>query len=292
MLDSSELEGRIDLEQPALFELPPIDAPEPQLKQLPRPIWTENKARLIARYIRLFEMITKHGTYIDGFAGPQQPERPEMWAAKLVLDVEPKWLRHFYLFEKSRPGCDLLKYLKASDPVREEREVEVFCGDFNTKICELLDSGRIGQREATFCLLDQRTFECHWKTVERLARYKTAGNNKIELFYFLAGWWYRRAVTAVKNESVLTDWWGREDWSRLRTMKLPEVRDEIVSRFKSELLYTWAMPWPILDQNGRDMYYMIHATDHREAPMLMRRAYEEAVQPSTPSQQLCFWSEG
>jgi three-Cys-motif partner protein len=289
MADPLEPEGQVEPEQRTLFELPPVTAAEPQLKQLPHPIWTENKAKLIAKYIHLFLMITKHGTYIDGFAGPQQPEKPEMWAAKLVLDVEPKWLRHFYLFEKRKAGCDLLKYLKASHVGPAEREVEVFCGDFNEEIDKLLNSGRIGQKEATFCLLDQRTFECHWKTVEKLARYKMAGNNKIELFYFLAGWWYRRAVTAIKDESVLTNWWGRDDWSRLRTMKLHEVRDEIVSRFKSELLYMSAMAWPILDRNGRDMYYMIHTTDHSEAPMQMRRAYEQAVQPTTPPLQSEFW---
>jgi three-Cys-motif partner protein len=289
MADPLEHEGQVEPEQRTLFELPPITAAEPQLRQLPHPIWTENKAKLIAKYIHLFLMITKHGTYIDGFAGPQQPEKPEMWAAKLVLDVEPKWLRHFYLFEKRKAGCDLLKYLKASHVGPTEREVEVFCGDFNEEIDKLLNSGRIGQKEATFCLLDQRTFECHWKTVEKLARYKMAGNNKIELFYFLAGWWYRRAVTAIKDESVLTNWWGRDDWSRLRTMKLHEVRDEIVSRFKSELLYMSAMAWPILGRNGRDMYYMIHTTDHSEAPMQMRRAYEQAVQPTTASLQSEFW---
>lgn len=235
-------------------------------------------------------MITKHGSYIDGFAGPQQPDRPEMWAAKLVLEIEPKWLRHFYFFEKSKPGCDLLKYLKASNSVPGDREVEVFCGDFNVELARLLSSGRIGQREATFCLIDQRTFECHWNTVEKLARYKTGGNNKIELFYFLAGWWYRRAVTAVRRESVLRDWWGRSDWPTLRRMKLLEVKEEFVRRFKAELGYRWAMAWPILDRNGRDMYYMVHSTDHLEAPMLMRRAYEEAVQPSEIALQLELWA--
>lgn len=58
---------------------------EPMIKRPRHPIWTENKARLIERYLRYFVMITKHGTYIDGFAGPQEPGQPEMWAAKLVM---------------------------------------------------------------------------------------------------------------------------------------------------------------------------------------------------------------
>lgn len=289
MRRDSEVEGEIGPVQQTLFELPPVESIELRLPQLPHPIWTENKARFIAKYIYLFEMITKHGTYIDGFAGPQQPDRPEMWAAKLVLDIEPKWLRHFYFFEKTKAGCDLLKYLEASSAIVSDREVEIFPGDFNIELDKLLSSGRIGQKEATFCLLDQRTFECHWTSVEKLARYKTGGSNKIELFYFLAAWWYRRAVTAVKHESLLIEWWGRSDWDKLRSMKLFDVRDEFVSRFKGELNYRSAMAWPISDKNGRDMYYMIHCTDHADAPMLMRRAYEEAVQPLKKALQYEMW---
>jgi three-Cys-motif partner protein len=265
--------------QPKLLEFDSGTDVEPRVRQLAYPIWTENKAKLIARYIFLFELITKHGTYIDGFAGPQRADEPEMWAAKLVLDIQPQWLRHFYLFEKDKAGCDLLKYLKASHVGPKDREIEVFPGDFNVMIDSLLNSGKIGQKEATFCLLDQRTFECHWKTVKKLAAYKTAKSNKFELFYFLAGWWYRRAVTAVKHDPVLENWWGRSDFGDLRVRKLPDVRDEMVTRFKSELGYKSAKAWPILDKSGRDMYFMIHATDYLGAPALMERAYAEAVQP-------------
>jgi hypothetical protein len=36
------------------------------------------------------------------------------------------------------------------------------------------------------------------------------------------------------------------------------------------------------------MYYMIHATDHPEAPHLMSRAYEKAIQPKETPEQLGF----
>jgi hypothetical protein len=42
-----------------------------------------NKARLIYRYLFYFVLVTKHGTYIGGFAGPQGVQ--ENWAAQLVL---------------------------------------------------------------------------------------------------------------------------------------------------------------------------------------------------------------
>ena len=75
---------------------------EPKIKRIRRPIWTEHKAKLIERYLYFFVLVTRHGNYIDGFAGPQEPEKPDMWAAKLVLESEPRWLKRFFLFDLSR----------------------------------------------------------------------------------------------------------------------------------------------------------------------------------------------
>jgi hypothetical protein len=47
-------------------------------------MWTAHKARFIERYLYYFVLVTKHGTYIDGFAGPQQPDDADMWTAKRV----------------------------------------------------------------------------------------------------------------------------------------------------------------------------------------------------------------
>jgi len=57
-------------EQP-LFDPGPATPAEILTRALDRPVWSENKADLIARYLRYFVFITKHGTYIDPFAGPQ-----------------------------------------------------------------------------------------------------------------------------------------------------------------------------------------------------------------------------
>lgn len=89
-------------QQATLFELgdPPVQRSVVKLRPLRNPIWTENKARLIERYLYYFVLITKHGTYIDGFAGPQYPDKLNAWAARLVLETEPKWLRHFFLCDQ------------------------------------------------------------------------------------------------------------------------------------------------------------------------------------------------
>ena len=271
------------------------DFKEPEVKRLAHPIWTENKAKLIERYLQYFVFITRHGTYIDGFAGPQAPDKPEMWAAKLVLDSEPKWLRHFHLFDIEPEQIARLEELKASQPPRDTRgrkvtrDITIYPGDFNENIYTLLGSGSISQTEATFCLLDQRAFQCKWSTLEALAKYKEPGHNKIELFYFLAvGWLGRSIAGTTRNTQVLDEWWGRDDWGQLRGQRRHKQAQVVAQRFKDEFGYKSVKPWPIFERpekGGNIMYFMIHATDHPEAPRLMARAYDRAVF-SEPFEQL------
>jgi three-Cys-motif partner protein len=268
---------------------------EPQQKPLRHPIWTENKAKLIERYLYYFVMITKHGTYIDAFAGPQEPGKDGMWAAKLVLESEPRWFRHFFLYERDRGKAQALEELRASQPASPKREIVVECDDSNQLLRDMLKRRDIKEKEATFCLLDQRTFECEWKTVEGLATYKVAPQPKIELFYFLANSWLPRAFAAQKDTSVIERWWGRGDWEPLREMGEQERLYAFVRRFKDDLGYASVKPYPIFEKQGgggHTMYYMIHATDHPDAPMLMRRAYERAVEPKESMEQMSLFIDG
>src|ERR1051326_3914155 len=193
-------------EEPVLFQIPPKPDAEIKVAPVDRPLWTGSKARLIQRYIKLFIMITHHGNYIDGFAGPQSPEnRDDMWSAKLVLELEPKWLRRFYLCDVNR---DQYKFLQELKKEHADRNIAIKQADCNVWLPEIVKE--IQPKEATFCLLDQRMFECHWATVESIARHKKA-QNKIEIFYFVPTGWWRRSVTALGDERVLKAWWGRSD---------------------------------------------------------------------------------
>lgn len=284
----------MDADHPSLFNLPPAEEPEPRVRSLESPLWTEHKAHLIERYLYYFVLVTKHGNYLDGFAGPQEPDRPEMWAAKLVLESEPRWLRKFFLFDADPAQLERLEALKRSQPPlsaprREPRRmIDVIHGDFNIRVRDVLASGVIGENEATFCLLDQRTFECHWSTLAALAGYKAG--RKIELFYFLPNAWLDRALVALKDTQVVERWWGRPDWDQLRRLPGQKRAERFAVRFKSELGYWSVKPWPIFERQSRSrlMYYMIHATDHPDAPGLMARAYSKAVQPREPAEQLAL----
>lgn len=276
-----------------LFQLPDPEPLRPKIKNPRSPVWTGNKAKLIERYLYYFVMITKGGIYIDGFAGPQDPDKPETWAAKRVLESQPRWLNEFHLFEKDQDQITALEQLRHDQPPRNrergepKRRIRIYPGDFNETLPTALRSGAIKRSRATFCLLDQRTFECHWGTLKGLAEHKPSVS-KIELFYFLPNAWFHRAMAAVRDRGILDAWWGRDDWASLQELRGVERAYLISTRFRREFGYWSAEPWAIYERpdGGRVMYYMIHATDHVAAPGLMARAYHRAVLPKEPPDQV------
>ncbi|MDI1247845.1 MAG: three-Cys-motif partner protein TcmP [Lacunisphaera sp.] len=268
----------------------PIGEKKLELKTAEAPVWTENKAQLIQRYLRYFVFITKHGTYLDAFSAPQSPDHADVsCAAKLVLESDPKWFRNFALFDLSKPGIAFLQNLATANTVTK-RTIHVIQGDSNVELPAFLAKNPIPEKEATFCLLDQRTFECDWQTVVEVAKHKKTGN-KIEVFYFLAQGWLDRSIAALGNPEVdLLKWWGNDDWKVLAKMPGSERGIYLAERFKKEFGYRYAYAFAIYQRDGIDagkvMFWMIHASDHEEAPKLMMRAYRNVVAPLEPIEQL------
>jgi len=260
-------------EEKLLFELPPANLVVAEKKFKERnPIWTECKAKLIERYLFYFVQITHTGTYIDAFAGPQESEKHEMWAAKLVIESCPRWLKNFYLFEFKDSQVKLIEKMRDGQPPRDKqknepkRKIEIYPGDFNSNIHTLLANNPIRDKEPTFCLLDQRTRECDWASVQTLATHKKGGN-KIELFYFFPEGWINRSISELEidKEKRLRKWWGNPNWIELLKRQGAARARYVSERFRSELNYKHVYPFPIYekkDKGGKVMYYMIHASDH------------------------------
>jgi three-Cys-motif partner protein len=286
-------------EEKTLFPLPPPNQIEPETKFRERnPIWTECKARLIERYLYYFVQVTHNGIYIDAFAGPQELDKPEMWAAKLVIESRPRWFGKFHLFELNDSSIKKLIEMRDSQPPLDKkkkepkRKIDIYPGDFNKNIAEVLQKNPVGDKEATFCLLDQRTRECDWQSVKTIATHKKGGN-KIELFYFFPEGWINRSIAELKNnkDEKLTRWWGNSDWKDLLKWTGPARARLVCGRFKSELNYKHVHPFAIYERKekgGRVMYYMIHASDHDAAPVLMNRAYGHALDTKESLDQMDF----
>lgn len=269
-------------------ELPRTPPPPKGIALLKKPIWTEQKAKLIAAYLRYFVMITRHGAYVDGFAGPQNSDDADSWSARLALNNQPQWMRQFVLCDLKAEQVARLDALRAAQPFVKGRRVAVMPGDFNTTWRAALTEARVRDKTATFCVLDQRTFECAWSTVEGIARFKSTGANKIELFYFLPIKWFDRAIAGLKDTAEVDQWWGGPEWRSFRTQSTYGRARMFSQRLETDLGYRFVRPWPIRDraEGGHVMYFMVHATDHEEAPLLMRRAYSFATATPECAEQL------
>ncbi len=248
-------------------------------------IWTSNKAQIIARYIYTFLSVTKNVIYIDAFSGRQdEADNEESWTAKNILEKRSVFLRKVYLFEQDARKIPPLQILaddfKPTKAAKNQPKIFVHHGDCNQEIPKVFDSegNKIRPRQAAFALLDQRTTECSWDLVKYLANLKQPSDvsHRVEILYFLAQGWLNRALktrtTASKNAETRA-WWGDDTWVELLKLK-PERRARyLVERFQS-LGYKFAQAYGMRDKNGKEMFYLIHATDHELAPSLMAKAYQ------------------
>lgn len=243
------------------------------------PDQTNAKSKLIASYITKFQLITKGGLYIDGFAAPQSRDHEESWTARRVLEIQPPRLRTFWLCDIEPRGLLQLRRLKdGHHRSPSSRRVFVLEGDFNHTVKTVLSSDRLTRRAAIFALLDQRNTECHWSTVKALA--SRAGATKIELLYFVGTSWLHRSLATSERPERLAEidrWWGGPGWKDLLDLKQAEIVRRIADRFAHELGYRFVKGYPItLDEDGtKAAFHLIHASDHPAASGLMDRAYLE-----------------
>jgi three-Cys-motif partner protein len=258
----------------------PLDTPAIRMAMAKNaPAQTDAKSRLIARYVERFQLVTRGGLYVDGFAAPQSRNHPEAWTARRVLEINPPRLRTFWLCDIDPKGIDQLRELKeVHDRNPRSRRVFVKEGDFNVLFDEILKSGRIKRRSAVFALLDQRNTECHWSTVQALAAYK--GRTRIEILYFLAIGWLHRSLKLSRKPERLAEidrWWGSDQWLNLKQKTQIDISQIVCARFQAELGYRYANWWPVYLREGshKKAFCLIHATDHPEAPKLMRRAFQD-----------------
>ncbi|WP_404934261.1 three-Cys-motif partner protein TcmP [Nitratireductor sp. L15S-10] len=274
-----------------LFEdLPVLHAPQSINQSGLGQVWTQHKAQLIAKYIYLFTIITKHGAYIDGFSGPKNIQLENSWSAELVIETDPRRLRDIFLCDLEKKKVAHLRALVDRQQDRDKRRYEIHEGDFNEKVHDILGSGRIREKTATFCLIDQFTIECHWSTLQALAGHKPKGSRKIEIFYFLATGWLHRSLSGHTANPQRPDlWWGGNGWQAIKTKSGDRIAVRMAERFRDELGYRYVKPYPIFQRDkggGKIMFHMIHASDHPDAAQLMARAHRNVTRAPETEEQL------
>lgn len=260
-------------------EVPPQTKPnkrKPVVEGVPA-LWTAQKSTLICEYLHLFLLLTKSGVYIDLFAGPQKEEYTEDWTIKRVIErrtIGPNF-KYFAACDLKPKQVARLRRLK-DEHEEQSFKFKIYEGDANDQIDGILRDAPISVKVPCFCLIDQRTLECDWETVRKISEFKKEGF-KIEVLYFLAESWFNRSWKSRKDGERARSWWGRDDYMEFLDQRSVDRAHGMCSRFHEELGYEYAEPWAIYKHGttGRTMYYLIHASDHRDARRLMSEAYVE-----------------
>jgi hypothetical protein len=97
------------------------------LKPMTGRFWSSNKAELVRDYLKLFTFVTKSGTYLDAFAGPQNSNELEAWCARLVTEMKPRWIGGLYLFEQKASSAEALEEMLSRQPPRDVAKRESKC---------------------------------------------------------------------------------------------------------------------------------------------------------------------
>ena len=278
-----------------LFDPGPATPSEILTKTLDRPVWTENKADLIAKYLRYFVFITRHGTYIDAFAGPTECRY------HTILDCQES--------PRQRTKVVAPTSIYSTNHLNKCNDCSNWPQRTSLGMCRFIKATRIRsfsrysqwhrsvKRRPRFAYWISEPFQCEWQLCEHVSKLRP-GTRKVEQFYFLANWWMSRALSGIKTpegEEKARAWFGQDDWRTLGSLTSLERAEVFADKFKTELGYRSVKPWPIYRRDnatGGVMYYMIHATDHDEAPKLMYRAYCKAVDPPESVDQLSLALEG
>lgn len=249
---------------------------KPIVESVPK-LWTTQKSTLICEYLHRFLLLAKSGVYLDLFAGPQKEGYSEDWTIKRVMErrTQGPTFKYFAACDLNSEQVGRLRRLKEEHSHRTF-EFEIYEGDANSKIDSMLSDAPISAKIPCFCLIDQRTLECDWNTVRKIAEFKPDGM-KIEILYFLAQGWLNRSWKSRKDDERARCWWGRDDFESFLDQPSVDRARGMCARFRNELGYLYAEPWAIYQHGttGRTMYYLIHASDHGDARRLMSEAYVE-----------------
>ncbi|WP_239656782.1 three-Cys-motif partner protein TcmP [Mycobacterium riyadhense] len=174
-----------------------------------------------------------------------------------------------------------------------DNRYRVIKGDCNQTIDGVLQELQPIRWAPTFAFLDQQGAEIHWRTIERLARFRENKNGwKTELWILMSPTMIARGVrgtNAEEFEQQVSKLYGGEDWLRIvralraRTITADEYRQEMVNllRFQLETIlgyrHTHRIPMK-MSTNKMTIFDMVFATDHDTGDRIMRHLYNLAAQ--------------
>ena len=177
------------------------------------------------------------------------------------------------------------------------RDVEIFSGDCNDKIGKALSDLSQYNWAPTFAFIDPNGPDCHWSTLEALARFKKAkhkkATHKTEIWLLFADGMFTRNLPLDGNinpaeKEKMTRMFGTEDWvyiykaRRDKRLDPPNARTEYVNlmqwNIEKRLGYKWTHILQVFNEQNSPLYHLIFATDHEVGNRIMAHLYKEALE--------------
>jgi three-Cys-motif partner protein len=256
--------------------------------------WTRNKLEILSGYLPAFNQASQKSgerLYIDLMAGePVNIDKAtgELFdgSARLALSASPGFTRLAFC-ELPRKAALLEADLQARYPGRCFR---VYPGDCNEKITEILADLSQWRRAPTFVFADQQAAEIHWRTLERVAGFRT-GRWKAEIWILMSPVMIAKGVAGTDGDTFAGRvdalfggrWWRRIQAARDRQIiSAEDYRDEMVNllriRLERKLGYNTTVRIPMRMTNGLPLYDMVFATDHPVGDKIMTSLFRKAAE--------------
>jgi len=169
----------------------------------------------------------------------------------------------------------------------------VYSGDYNIKVHDILAELRAANVEwaPTFAFVDPDGPNCHWSTLEALARHKpSTSKSKVEMWILFPTMFMRQlplraAGPRPEHKHQIDLMFGNDQWEliykarRRGELEGGEARDEYVNlmrwRIEQSLGYDATHAIDIPNEQGRPIYTMIFATDHEAGDRIMASVYRK-----------------
>jgi three-Cys-motif partner protein len=263
--------------------------------------WSEIKLDILSEYLDRFTTASKRSdeiVYLDLFAGePRNHLRttgaPIVGSAHRALAVDNPPFSRCLFFELPQNAAKLRSDLEQTFP---PERFHIYDGDCNGKVHQALADLKAENVAwaPTFAFVDPDGPDCHWTTLEALARHKGPGTDvhvksKVE-FWFLFATMFNRQLPldvgkAVRPEDAeqVTRMYGTEQWRAIYELRKAdemsgtEAREEYINlmrwRIENVLGYEWTHPLDVPNEQGVPIYTMILATDHPAGTSIMSAIY-------------------
>jgi three-Cys-motif partner protein len=222
--------------------------------------------------------------YVDLFAGSGQDrlrgtDRVIDGSPIVAIKAGPPAFTHLFWVD-----ADPLNARSVQAHVRDypTRGITVLSGDANEKVDDVLRV--LPRRFPVFAFLDPRGAELRWRTVEKLARHKSAGQTKIELFILFA---YNQGLVRLMprdpalmvNEAALdrvmpsAPGWRTVYEKHTGGANPAEIRREMLDEYVQglrDLGYRYVPPPRLIaTPTNHPLYFMIFASDHQAGDSIM-----------------------